>query len=33
MQHPELATFIWAVAILAIFAPLSVRLYRRKALR
>jgi ABC-2 type transport system permease protein len=33
MQHPELATIIWAVAILVAFAPLSVRLYRRKALR
>jgi ABC-2 type transport system permease protein len=32
MQHPELAVVLWAVAIIAVFAPLSVRLYRRKAL-
>ena len=32
MQHPELTVVIWAVAIIAVFAPLSVRLYRRKAL-
>jgi hypothetical protein len=30
MQHPELAVVIWAAAITAVFAPLSVRLYRRK---
>jgi ABC-2 type transport system permease protein len=31
MQHPELAVGCWAVALLAVFAPLSVHLYRRKA--
>ena len=28
----ELTVVIWAVALIAVFAPLSVRLYRRKAL-
>jgi ABC-type multidrug transport system permease subunit len=32
MQHPELAVVLWAAGIIAVFAPLSVRLYRRKAL-
>jgi ABC transporter DrrB family efflux protein len=32
MQHPELAVACWAVAMLAVFAPLAVHLYRRKAL-
>ena len=32
MQHAELTVVIWAVAIIAVFAPLSVRLYRRKVL-
>ena len=32
MQHAELAVVIWAVGLIAVFAPLSVRLYRRKAL-
>jgi ABC-2 type transport system permease protein len=32
MQHPELAVVCWAVAMLAVFAPLAVHLYRRKAL-
>jgi ABC-2 type transport system permease protein len=32
MQHPELTVVLWSVAIIAVFAPLSVRLYRRKAL-
>ncbi|MDQ2815475.1 MAG: ABC transporter permease [Actinomycetota bacterium] len=31
MQHPELAVLCWSVAMLAVFAPLAVRLYRRKA--
>ncbi len=31
MQHPELAVVCWAVAMLAVFAPLAVHLYRRKA--
>src|SRR6202050_670454 len=32
MQHPELAVVCWAAAMLAVFAPLAVHLYRRKAL-
>ena len=32
MQHPELAVAGWAGLMLAVFAPLAVRLYRRKAL-
>jgi len=32
MQHPELAVVCWSVAMLAVFAPLAVHLYRRKAL-
>ena len=32
MQHPELAVVCWAVAMLVVFAPLAVHLYRRKAL-
>jgi ABC-2 type transport system permease protein len=32
MQHPELAVLLWAAGIIAVFAPLSVRMYRRKAL-
>ena len=32
MQHPELSVVIWAAALIALFAPLSVRLYRRKVL-
>jgi ABC-2 type transport system permease protein len=32
MQHPELAVVCWSAAMLAVFAPLAVRLYRRKAL-
>jgi len=31
MQHPELAVVAWSVALLLIFAPLAVHLYRRKA--
>jgi ABC-2 type transport system permease protein len=30
MQHPVLASLLWSVAILAIFAPLATRLYRRR---
>jgi ABC-2 type transport system permease protein len=30
MQHPELASLLWSVALLAIFVPLAVRLYRRR---
>jgi len=33
MQHPELATAIWSVALIAVFAPTAVYLYRRKVLR
>jgi ABC-2 type transport system permease protein len=33
MQHPELAVVIWSVALIAIFAPTAVYLYRRKVLR
>jgi ABC-2 type transport system permease protein len=32
MQHPELAVAGWAAAMLGVFAPLAVHLYRRKAL-
>ncbi len=32
MQHPELAVVCWAAAMLAVFAPFAVHLYRRKAL-
>jgi ABC-type multidrug transport system permease subunit len=31
MQHPELAVLLWSAALLAVFAPLAVRLCRRKA--
>jgi ABC-2 type transport system permease protein len=33
MQHPELTVLLWSVGLLAVFAPLAVRLYRRKVLR
>lgn len=32
MQHPELAVMLWSAALLAVFAPLAVTLYRRKSL-
>ena len=32
MQHPELAVLGWSAAMLVVFAPLAVHLYRRKAL-
>ena len=32
MQHPELAVICWAVGMLVVFAPIAVRLYRRKAI-
>jgi ABC transporter DrrB family efflux protein len=32
MQHPELAVLAWSAALLLVFAPLAVRLYRRKSL-
>ena len=31
MQHPELAVLGWSAVLLAVFAPLAVQLYRRKA--
>jgi ABC-2 type transport system permease protein len=30
MQHPVVASVLWSVALLAIFAPLSTHLYRRR---
>jgi len=30
-QHPELAVLCWSAAMLVVFAPLAVRLYRNKA--
>jgi ABC-2 type transport system permease protein len=33
MQHPELATILWSVGLIAVFAPLAVHMYRRKSLR
>jgi ABC-2 type transport system permease protein len=32
MQHPELAVVLWSVALIAVFAPTAVYLYRRKVL-
>jgi ABC transporter DrrB family efflux protein len=32
LQHPELAVIFWSVGMLAVFAPLAVRLYRRKTI-
>jgi ABC transporter DrrB family efflux protein len=32
MQHPELAVLAWSIGMLAVFAPLAVRKYRRKVL-
>ncbi|MBO0777167.1 MAG: ABC transporter permease [Actinobacteria bacterium] len=32
MQHPELTVVGWSALLLVIFAPLAVRLYRRKSL-
>ncbi|HEX6448817.1 MAG TPA: hypothetical protein VF060_05085 [Trebonia sp.] len=29
MQHPVWASLAWSAALLAIFAPLAARLYRR----
>jgi ABC transporter DrrB family efflux protein len=31
MQHPELAVVLWSGVLLAVFAPLAVRLYTRKS--
>jgi ABC-type multidrug transport system permease subunit len=33
MQHPELSTVLWSIGLIAVFAPLAVHLYRRKAER
>jgi ABC-2 type transport system permease protein len=33
MQHPELAVLAWSLALIAIFAPTAVYLFRRKVLR
>ncbi|MDQ6850532.1 MAG: ABC transporter permease [Actinomycetota bacterium] len=33
MQHPVLYTLLWSVLLVAVFAPLSVRQYRRAASR
>ncbi|WP_448642538.1 ABC transporter permease [Geodermatophilus sp. URMC 63] len=33
LQHPVLYTVIWSVLLLAVFVPLSVRIYRRTASR
>jgi ABC transporter DrrB family efflux protein len=30
MQHPVLASLLWSVALVAIFAPLATKLYRRR---
>jgi ABC-2 type transport system permease protein len=30
MEHPVLASLLWSAALLAIFAPLAMRLYRRR---
>ncbi|HTU80288.1 MAG TPA: ABC transporter permease [Solirubrobacteraceae bacterium] len=30
MQHPVLASVLWSVALIAVFAPLATRLYRRR---
>lgn len=32
MQHPEQAVLLWSAALLLVFAPLAVHLYRRKSL-
>ena len=32
MQHPVLACVLWSSALIAVFAPLAVHLYRRKSL-
>ena len=32
MQHPVEAVLLWSAALLAVFAPLAVHLYRRKSL-
>ncbi len=31
MQHPIEATIAWSVLLIAVFAPLAVRLYQQRA--
>jgi ABC-2 type transport system permease protein len=31
LQHPELAVILWSAGLVVVFAPLAVRIYRRKA--
>jgi ABC transporter DrrB family efflux protein len=31
LQHPELATALWALALLVVFVPLAIHLYRRES--
>ena len=31
MQHPIEATIAWSILLIAVFAPLAVRLYQRRA--
>jgi ABC-2 type transport system permease protein len=33
MEHPESATLLWSIGLIAIFAPLAVHLYKRRSLR
>jgi ABC-2 type transport system permease protein len=30
MQHPVAATLLWSAVLLAVFAPLAIRLYRTR---
>jgi hypothetical protein len=32
MQHPEFAVMLWSAALIAMFAPAAVYLFRRKVL-
>jgi len=32
LQHPELATIFWAIALMLVFVPISIGLYRRENL-
>ena len=31
MQHPEAYTLLWAIGVVAVFAPVAVYLYRRRS--
>jgi ABC-2 type transport system permease protein len=31
MQHPEAYTVLWAIGVVAVFAPVAVYLYRRRS--